>query len=124
MNEKFEKFLNEFETQLSYYEFQKYILNENQVVYDIGHSAIYSVLVRQEDNRDHVIVEEIFNDNSSVLVRQEDNRDHVIVEEIFNDNSQNFKVKKFTSKYVGVWVSYFPFYGQLGLDNQFKGKSQ
>ena len=101
MNEKFEKFLNEFETQLSYYEFQKYILNENQVVYDIGHSAIYSVLVRQEDNRDHVIVEEIF-----------------------NDNSQNFKVKKFTSKYVGVWVSYFPFYGQLGLDNQFKGKSQ
>ena len=101
MNKKFEKFLNEFEAQLAYYEFQKYILSENQVVYDIGHSAIYSVLVRQEDNRDHVVVEEIF-----------------------NDNSQNFKVKKFTSKYVGVWVSYFPFYGQLGLDNQFKGKSQ
>lgn len=101
MNKKFEKFLNEFEAQLAYYEFQKYILNENQVVYDIGHSAIYSVLVRQEDNRDHVVVEEIF-----------------------NDNSQNFKVKKFTSKYVGVWVSYFPFYGQLGIDNQFKGKSQ
>ena len=101
MNEKLKTFLNELELNLVGYEFKKYNLSENQLVYDIQNSAIVSILLKEENYNEHIIVEEIF-----------------------NDKVENVNLKKFCSKYTGVWVSFFPFYGELGQENLFKGESQ
>lgn len=101
MEKKFYEFIQEFENNLLGYEFKKYKLSDKQFVYDIENSNIISILLKKEDNRIHIIVEEIF-----------------------NDHTRNIKLSSFCKKYIKTWVSFYPFYNELGLDNPFKGKSQ
>lgn len=101
MEEVLKKFISEFEKYLGFNLYKKYQISNQQYVYDIEKTDIISILVREENQRQHIIVEEIF-----------------------SNKKQNFKIKGFCGRYVECWVSYFPFYNKLGQDNPFLGEPQ
>lgn len=101
MKSSFNTFIEFFERMLLPYKYKKYKLKKNHYVYDFEDSAIYSVISIDDDGKEHIIVEEIFNSNP-------DNND----------------LKKACSQYTDAWVSYFKFRGKLGKAEPLKGDSQ
>ena len=101
MKSNFDWFISDFEKFIVMYQYKKYKLNKNHYVFDIENSAIYSVLLRIEEEKEHIVVEEIF-----------------------NDQKEKINIKKHCSQYAKMWISYFGFHGELGKEEPFKGESQ
>ena len=103
MSEILKTFLEYLESKIIKYNYEKYIVNDFHVVYDIEHSTIYSVLYKVEDIQS----------------------EHILVEEIFNDGKENINLKRICSNYTHAWISYYSFSGKLGeptpnTDSQYK----
>lgn len=101
MTADFKLFVNNFKSSLGIYQYKKYKLSKNQYVFDIENSLVVSILLRLDEGRNHIIVEEIF-----------------------NAQKLNIDLKRQCAQYVKCWVSFFPFQGKLGEPETFKGESQ
>lgn len=101
MNENFQTFITEIQNKILPLPHKLYEINENHVVLDIQKNTIISILLKNENSKEHIVVEEIFAPEGVPAI-----------------------LKNICRKYAKMWVSYYEFNGELGKSNPFMGESQ
>lgn len=94
----FIKALNNF---LKHTEYKQFKISNKQIVYLLENKSVVSVLIKKDLNKNHIIVEEVF-----------------------NIDAEKSELEYFCKKYYAEWITFFRFDGTIMQERAFKGVPQ